>query len=328
MDNRLKPPKNASRARHAGLVGDLGAVVFIALIAIVAAAIHAPYVLFPELGTLSHDVLRRPHGTWARAPRMLLITPFLTGAVGSLVAQWLDFGFVAVVLTTGAAIMIIYLLRSPVAPAISAGLLPLALDIRSPWYAPSLLIGLGALAAVSFAWRRFVPQPPDAGSPSDIADDIVEEAPQDYSWIPFFLFFLAAALIAVALTGWRFVLAPPLVVIAFEMFAHAHICPWADRPLLLPIACALTGAFAVGIISMFGATPAAAAASMAFGATILRAFDLHVPPALAIGLLPFVADKPGYEFPVSVGLGTILLTASFVMWRALRARTSFSNVEE
>jgi hypothetical protein len=52
--------------------------------------------------------------------------------------------------------------------------------------------------------------------------------------VPFFLVFLVIALALVQATGWRFLLFPPLVVIAFEMFVHAQACPWAQRPLPFP----------------------------------------------------------------------------------------------
>jgi hypothetical protein len=40
---------------------------------------------------------------------------------------------------------------------------------------------------------------------------------------------------------------------------------------------------------------------------ILRRFEVHMPPALAVGLLPFVIKTPDYKFPISVFLGTIAL---------------------
>ena len=292
---------------------------YVALVAAIAQAMHLPYVLFPELGALSHDILTRPHGTWARAPVMLVVTPFLTGLVGTLVTRHFGYGLVAVLLTVGAAIAIIGVLRSPIAPAISAGLLPLSLGISSPRYAPSLLIGLGALAAIAVIWRRFVPPPPNAGSPGDLADDIVEEAPGDYSWVPFFVAFLMVATGLAEVTGSRLLLFPPLVVIAFEMFAHAGVCPWAGRPLVLPVACTLAAAAGVALVTMFGATPPAAGASILVGIGILRAFDLHVPPALAVGLLPFVIPGVGYGFAVAVGAGTLLLTLFCLTWRRLAA---------
>lgn len=315
----------ATSQSRAVWVGEVGTVVYIAFIAFIAMVTHVPYVLFPELGALSHDILKRPHGTWAKAPLMLVVTPLLTGLVGSLVTQYFDFGVLSLLLTVGSAIAIIALLRSPIAPAISAGLLPLSLGITSPMYAPSLLIGLGLLAMISLVWRRFVPPPPDAGSPSDRVDDIVEEAPRDYSWVPFFLAFLLVAMGLVGVTGWRLLLFPPLVVIAFEMFAHADVCPWAGRPLILPVACALTAAAGFGLVAFFGETPLAAAFSVVVGIGVLRVFDLHVPPALAVGLLPFVIPNVNYEFPVSVGVGTLLLTLSFLAWRKV-AGTKFAKL--
>lgn len=294
-----------------------GTAFFIGLIALTAETTHLPFVLFPELAALSHDIFKRPHGAWARAPLKLIVTPAITGTIGVFIARYLDYGVVSVLLAIGSAIVVIGLLRSPIAPAISAGLLPLSLGISSWPYVPSLLIGLGSLAAISVVWRRLVPPPPGAGSPSDLADDIVEEAPRDYSWIPFFFAFLLVAIFLVKASGWRLILFPPLVVIAFEMFAHAGVCPWAGRPLILPLACVLSATAGVVLVALFGTAPLAAAGTVIFGAAVLRVFDLHVPPALAVGLLPFVLSKADYEFPVSVGVGTLLLTLSFMAWRRM-----------
>jgi hypothetical protein len=46
-------------------------------------------------------------------------------------------------------------------------------------------------------------------------------------------------------------------------------------------------------------------------------FNLHVPPALAVGLLPFVIQRPNYEFPVVVAVGTLLLTMLFLLWHKI-----------
>jgi hypothetical protein len=76
-------------------------------------------------------------------------------------------------------------------------------------------------------------------------------------------------------TGWRLILFPPLVVIAFEMFAHARVCPWARRPFALPVACVLCATAGVVLVTLFGGTP------------------------------------------LSVGVGTLLLTVSFLAWRRM-----------
>jgi hypothetical protein len=105
--------------------GELIALVYIAMIAEIAHATGAFYVLFPELGALSHDVFTRPRGTWADAPVLLAITPVITGAIGIFFTRALPYGYLSVLLTVGGAVAVIFALKSPIAPAISAGLLPL-----------------------------------------------------------------------------------------------------------------------------------------------------------------------------------------------------------
>ena len=210
----------------------------------------------------------------------------------------------------------IRLLKSPIAPAISAGLLPLTLGVRSWWYPPSILVGTGVLALIATLRQRVAPVSRAAEmSESDLTDDIVEEAPSDLRWIPAFLAFLLLAFGVGRITGWRFVLYPPLVVIGLEIFAHSGECPWASRPLALPLACTMSAAAGVFLVGLLGAGPLAAAASILIGALVLRAFDLHVPPALAVGLLPFVMAHPDYRFPAAVAAGTLLQTTIFIAWR-------------
>jgi len=48
-----------------------------------------------------------------------------------------------------------------------------------------------------------------------------------------------------------------------------------------------------------------------------------MPPALAVGLLPFVMTAPNIWYPVSVGLGTIALMLSF--WARRYFQNSFDS---
>jgi hypothetical protein len=61
----------------------------------------------------------------------------------------------------------------------------------------------------------------------------------------------------------------------------------------------------------------AAAAAMVWGIVVLRSFDLHIPPALAIALLPLVMDHPTIFYPFSVAIGTGLLTVWFLNYARL-----------
>ena len=290
---------------------------YIAIIAVVANATGAFYVLFPELGALSHDVFTRPRGTWANSPLMVAITPVITGALGIVITNLLPYGFGSVLLNTIGAIAIVLGLRSPVAPAISAGLLPLVLGVTSWWYPPGIMFGTVLLAALSIPWKRYASreEPLIVESAEELAEDITHEvaAPVPLRWekIAALIAFVAVGVLAVKLTGWRFILFPPLVVIGFEMFLHPDVCPWAKRPLMLPVACFLTALGGFVFWRFLGVTPLTAALCMGWGIIVLRALDLHVPPALAVAILPLVMDHPTLVYPIAVGLGTLLLTVWF-----------------
>jgi hypothetical protein len=310
------------------LGGELIALAYIAIIAEIACATGAVYVLFPELGALSHDVMTRPRGTWANAPLLLAITPALTGVVGIVFTRSLPYGYLSVLLTVGGAIAVVLALRSPVAPAISAGLLPLVLGVKSWWYPPAIALGTVLLATLCVPWKKYCATRMVAAAPAesdkarenlhnDLLDDLIEMPPSGYGWLVVLMAFVAFAMFFVKLTGLRFVLFPPLVVIGFEMLGHTAICPWADKPMRLPLACFLTALG--GFISwhFLGVTPLAAACSMAWGIAVLRMFDLHVPPALAVALLPLVMDKPTIAYPFAVGIGTTLLSLWFLAYQRL-----------
>src|SRR5258708_10911619 len=112
-------PHEVSLGHWHRIGAELIAIIYIALIAVIAHATGAFYVLFPELGALSHDVFTRPRGTWASAPILLAITPVLTGVIGILFTRALPYGYLSVLLTVGGAVAVILALGSPIPPAIS-----------------------------------------------------------------------------------------------------------------------------------------------------------------------------------------------------------------
>jgi hypothetical protein len=305
------------------LGGELVALAYIAIIAWTASATGAFYVLFPELGALSHDVMTRPRGTWASAPLMLAVTPALTGVVGIAFTRALPYGYLSVLLTVAETIAVVLALRSPIAPAISAGLLPLVLGVTSWWYPPAIAFGTMLLAVLSVPWKKFCATRIAAmcahgdDPRDDLLDDLLELPPRGYGWLVLLMGFVAVAVFFVKLTGLRFLLFSPLVVIGFEMLGHPTICPWANKPLKLPLACFLTALGGFVSWHLLGVTPLAAAGSMAWGIAVLRLCDLHVPPALAVALLPLVMDRPTLAYPFAVGIGTALLSLWFLASRRL-----------
>ncbi len=303
-------------------IAELITLIYIAVIAGIASATGAFYVMFPELGALSHDVFTRPRGTWARSPLMLAITPFLTAMIGIVFTRLLPYGFVSVLLTVGSAVALIMVIKSPIAPAISAGLLPLVLGVKSWWYPPGVLLGTVLLTALLILWERVSVaqnwlEPLTA---ADVVDETLEQNPATSYWLVALMLFVAMAVLVVKLTGLRFVLFPPLVVIGFEMFGHTAICPWAKRPMFLPAACFLTAAGGLLFWNLLGVGPLAAGCSIACGMAVLRLFDLHVPPALAVALIPFVMDSPTITYPISVGIGTLMMTLWFLLYQSFFRR--------
>ena len=300
------------------LGAELIAIIYIALIAGIAHATGAFYVMFPELGALSHDVFTRPRGTWAGAPMLLAITPVLTGVIGIIFTRALPYGYLSVLLTVGGAVAVILALKSPIAPAISAGLLPLVLGVKSWWYPPAIALGTVILTALSVLWRTLslTQNWLEPVSVTEALDEAIEQTPAGSWWLIPLMLFVATAVLFVKLTGLRFLLFPPLVVIGFEMFAHTAICPWAKLPLVLPVACMLTAAVGLLFWNLLGVGPTAVACSMAGGVVVLRLFDLHVPPALAVALIPFVMDSPTIAYPLSVGIGTLLMTLWFLFYKS------------
>lgn len=279
----------------------------------------AVYLLFPELAALAYDMFSRPNGAWAKSPGMVAITPILTGFCGIAVARFLPYGPWSIALCVGSSMLLIHVLRSPVAPAISAALLPLSLGVTSWWYPLSIAVGTGGLACLSTFIRRFWHAVEDASpTTADKQDDEMEQPPRDYGWAGVFVAVLAIAYMLGQMTGLRLILFPPLVVIAFEMLAHADVCSWAQRPASLPLACTIAAASGIAAFCWLGPGPASVAVAMVGGIAAVRVLRVHVPPAVAISLLPQVIDRPDWHFILAVATGTTLLTATFIAVRAAR----------
>jgi len=320
------------------LAADLLALIYIGVIATVASVTGAFYVMFPELAALSWNVMEQPRGRWASSPMLLAFTPPLTGLIGTVVTCTMPYGFPSVLITVVACIAVIRALRSPVAPAISAGLLPLVLGVTSWWYPPGILFGSTLLAAISIPWRRYTTSCPSSRPPLGSDDDQSADPPSvapshdatdapgatPATAVPLnmpamlaLLTFVVIAVGAVKLTGMRFILFPPLVVILYEMLLHREHCHWIGRPVVLPLACFLAATGGYLFRAHIALAPLAAMLSMAWGVAVLRIFNIRVPPALAVALLPMVMIHPTAAFPLAVGIGTTLASACFALFEKL-----------
>jgi hypothetical protein len=318
--------RNRSTARF------LAEALVVSYMGVVALAAHLTGIyllLFPELAALSHDVMTRPQGKWASQPWRIVLTPTLTAIVGLFVTRHESYGAISVALVVTASLLIIKLLRSAIGPAISAGALPMVLNERSWMYPASIFMGLVALVATLWIWRRYGP-PSDTPSNDSTNDsrviDALETYPHDRFWVVTLLTFVLLLGVPAQLTGLRFILFPPLIVMAYELFGHPEIPGWMARPALFPLVCVLTASVGLVACHLFRSSVVGVTLTMLGSIAILRAFKVHMPPALAVGLLPFVMAAPNFWYPTSVGIGTVALTSCFCGRGYIRK--SFSRIEK
>lgn len=303
----------SSKPRNALLIWPISAILvalgYIAVIATIADKTGVFYILFPGLGALSYEVITRPRGGWGTAPAHLATTPFLTAVAGIIVTRALPYGFLSVLLVVASALVIIVALGSPIAPAITAGLLPLVLGVKSWGYPPGILMSSLVLTVLLLLWKQIFPRP--EGEPPlerDIPGLPYPNLKNTLPWLIALMIFVTIGMVLVELTGWRFILFPPLVVIAYEMLAHPETCPWSDAPYRMPVVCFLAAAGGLVAFNLFGLGPAGAALAMGWGILILRLFDLHMPPGVAVALLPMVIRSPGIKYPFAVLIGATVVS--------------------
>lgn len=262
----LEPPTRAKTDIKPQLLAEGLGVIFFALVVIVANGLQLFYILFPELGALASDVLVRPGGKWAKEPWKLIVTPTATGAIGILVGTYSPYGVGTLLLAMSLSIAVVRGMRSAVAPAISAGVLPIVLGVTSWLYVLGVFGSLSVLAGLLLLWRRTTSGRSLAPvrAPDDKAVDVLETAPRGRVWFPALLVFVASLGVVAQVTTWRFILFPPLIVMAYEMFGHPDTCPWAKQAVTFPVVCSFAALAGVGAVQWLGVNPVATSFSLIF----------------------------------------------------------------
>jgi hypothetical protein len=310
----------------AKLVAGALVVTYMGLIAYAAHISGIYLLLFPGLAALSHDVITRPRGKWASQPWRMIFTPTLTAILGLFVSRDLISGTIAIAAVAVGSLLIIKLLRSAIAPAISAGVLPIMLDERNWAYPAAILAGLVGLVSLLLLWRRYGPDHPSTNEAEHSRlVDALETEPHDRFWVITLLAFVLVLRIFAEHTGLRFLLFPPLVVMAYEVFGPPGVPGWMARPALFPLVCFLTASIGLFASLTLHATFTGIALTMICSIGILRAFKVHMPPALAVGILAFVIKTPNFWYPISVGIGTVALMICF--WARGYFQGSSKNTE-
>ena len=278
---------------------------FVALISALATWMGTPTVLFPELAALAAVVLPQPEAPWSRVPLQLALVPFLTACIGQLCFWLLPWWPVTVLASVALSIGLVRRLRSPVVPALSCGLGPWAFQLHAWTFAPSLLVGTGALALFCLLRLKATHRLGRGGDPHHAETALV-------GWLPTYGLFLGLGLGLVALTGQRLILFPPLLVIAYESMVHPGTCPWRGRPFGTILGCTAAAGIGTLLAGWWGLVPLATALTVVLVEALQRLLGFRLLPAFGAGLLPFLLPQPSLAFPLSVALGTSLL--ALVTW--------------
>lgn len=263
--------------------------------------------LFPELGPLAAVLFSRPGGPWARQGWGLIAVPTAAAWLGLWISIHVAPPGLALLLAVAAAQLLLTLLRSPLAPSLSAAALPVVLGLHSWTYPAQIALGLSLLAGVSAVVRGRQPLPPVSPPSAPPAPPRHPTAPPSRWWVPWFAYLLVLTAL-VQLSGWRVLLLPPLIVISHERFAEPWGCPWLGRAWRLPVACA--GAGAIGVLAARLLAPHTAlvvALSLLLNLALMRRLRLWLPPLLALGLLPLLMPQADWRYVAGVTVAAILL---------------------
>jgi hypothetical protein len=212
--------------------------------------------LFPELAALSHDVFTRPHGKWASQPWRLVLTPTITALFGLFVVRHTNFNALALTLIVAVSLLVIKLLKSTIAPAISAGVLSMVLAVRSWIYPVGIFAGLSLLALVLLVWKRYIPKNYTLSSEEEIDSKVIDDLealPHDRLWCAALVVFVLALATLAQVTGLFFLIFPPLIVVAYELIGHPEVPGWMAHPILFPLISFLTAAIGLGFCHIFDA---------------------------------------------------------------------------
>lgn len=274
------------------------------------------FLLFPELGPLAVTVLSRPYGRWASSPWRLVGVPTAAAMCGLWIRNHVAIESLALLLAVLATRLLLSLLRSSLAPALSAAALPVILGIHSWAYPVQIAIGLIGLSAVLAVLRRRQGEQGDQGSEVE-ADGKAEPGWKRSWWI-----YLALMVGLVQLTGWRALLLPPLIVISHERFSEPGHCPWLGRAWQLPLACGLAGG--VGVLAAQLLKPHIAlgmGVSLGLNLLLMQRLRMWLPPLLAAGLLPFLIPDADGRYILGITVSAAVLALSSPVARAILAKT-------
>ena len=273
-----------------------------------------PEIIFPEIAALAAGALSAPEQIWRVNRSRMFCYIAVCSILGVIVVRYLPFGYWGQMVSAFSAGQMIFLCsKTTFAPMISAAVLPVLLQTDT-WIYPVSAVGLTALICIlqlisvkAGAHLSESYQPLPAVSADRVKNSCIR------------ILCMAVLSAGVLPLGWKFCVAPPLLV-AFTEMSEKSVKPGRSAKIAILITlCAAEGALCRLLIAEKADLPLAAAA---FAAAVLfllamRTMRLWTPPAGAMAILPMLigADQILW-YPVQVfGGSVVLILAASVFFR-------------
>jgi len=263
--------------------------------AAVAQIFHVRTIIFPETAAMALGVwvLRDPE--WLKRPWHIVVLPTVCAAL-SVSLNHSDLPTMArELLILWIVLVILTVTRSFLSPAISAGILPIVLNIHAWVFVYSVFVATGVIwisvrqRAVGANW------PPERAFPP---------------WRTNMVFAIVATLwiAAAGIFGIRDAVLPPIMVFLYGSM-RAQPKGWGNvsREIAVLIVAALMSSWGVAVLHY---PIEVAALSLTATTLAMRALKTWVPPAGAVALLPLVLPiSPASKFPILVAILTLIAAA-------------------
>lgn len=311
-------------------------VLTVALVVLMAGAselLHEPEIVFPEITAMAIGAWLAPKTVWRTNRLRLFAMTSLCAVCGVLIVRYCQVPlFFQLLLAFVFSQALLLASGTGFAPMTSAIVLPVLLGTSSWVYPVSAVVMTGCIVVLQVWLERRGEREPQEFTPvrPSLQTTFLRVS-------PFYKRILVAAALFLlsALSGWRFIAAPPLIVAFIELSnpaSKARTNP--VKTVLFVILCTLSGSVARFVFCVLLGLPLTAAVFVVAVLLVIGIYKTRFffPPAGAMAVLPFLAPEQTLLYlPVQAAAGMVLLmgAALFVFPEARRIPVGqLANLEE
>lgn len=260
-------------------------------------------ILFPEIAAIAAGALIAPKFAWKTSKLRLFVLICIGSVMGLLISMFVPLALsIKLCIAFLAASLLFQFSGTTFAPVISSVVLPVMLGTNSVIYpiAAAVLTFLILMERLLIEKLGIAEKSEFSPEPMPDKNAIVRLAAR---WI-----IGSIAIVLAVGTGFRFAVAPPLLV-AFTEFCRKDSAVQ-KKPAaitLLVVGCALIGAVCRCIFSLLGWKMfIAAGVTMLLVCVIMKSAKLFVPPAAALSVLAFlIPEEAVITYPLQIAAGTV-----------------------